>query len=145
MLLFDAAVVISSIAVLVQLTLEGSAAGDPTVWRSTALAVARVVELICLGVFVMEVVVRAGLMGPLRYWRSSAFARLDIALVLVAVAGTIAEVAGGLSDPLSAALSFVRILRVVRLLRTMPKFGTTLVSEARGSRPSSGSHASRRR
>ena len=98
MLLFDAAVLLNSAAVLTELTMQGSVAGDPDAWGDAALAATRVIELVCLGIFVVEVVTRAGVMGPRRYWRSSAFAKLDVALVALAVAGTVADAAGEYSE-----------------------------------------------
>jgi hypothetical protein len=123
MLAFDAAIVVNTAAVLTQVCLENdeeASTGNPTVVAMERL------ELAMLAVFLGEILAKVALWGPLPYWRESRFNRLDALLVVLAVVGTGLDYTNTVSDQVSAATSFVRFLRLVRVLRVVPGFGLTV-------------------
>lgn len=123
MLALDAAIVLNTAAVLVQLSVENDeedSTANPLVGAMQA------VEWAMLAVFLAEVVAKALLWGPVAYWRESRFNQLDTALLVVACVGAGLDKVPNVPDQVSTAASFVRFLRLVRVLRLAPGFGLTV-------------------
>ena len=123
MLVFDAAIVVNTAAVLVQVSVENDE--EESTRNPTVVAMERL-ELGMLAIFLLEITAKVALWGPSLYWRESRFHRLDAALIVLAIVGTALDYTNAVSDQVSAATSFVRFLRLLRVLRVVPGFGLTM-------------------
>lgn len=124
-LLFDAVVLINTVAVLVQLSLEHDDASKVS-YYNPAINAMKVLQYVMLAFFMTEIALKVVLAGPAVYWKASLFNRADILLVLAAFLGTVLEVGEVLDKRISAGLSFLRFLRLIRILRVIPGFGLTV-------------------
>jgi len=123
---FDVAVVVNALAVLAELALTPSTGAATT--SSAEVRPVEALQYTTLAIFLLEVALKAWALGLGRYLRSS-FHRIDFVLAVAAVAGTILEVAVLRDDTeaqWSSAITFMRSLRILRPLRTIAGFGTTV-------------------
>ncbi|KAA0170819.1 hypothetical protein FNF27_06515 [Cafeteria roenbergensis] len=122
-----AIVLINAGAVLAELAITPST-GASYSQRGGAESLIEVLQYGSLAVFLVEVLLKLWAFGLARYARN-AFNRIDMFLALAAVGGTALEV-GLMSNTGEAqwasAITFVRTLRILRPLRTIAGFGTTV-------------------
>lgn len=124
---FDLAVMVNAVAVLYELTMTASSASGAQQLSSSQAAV-DVVQYLTLGIFLLEVAVKVWAFGLCRYARSN-FNKLDIIIAVAAIAGTVLELSldrARLEAQWSSAITFVRTLRILRPLRAIAGFGTTV-------------------
>jgi Ion transport protein len=120
---FDLAVLMNTVAVLIQLSIENDE------FESTQLPIVvsmRYVEYSLLLLYILEVGLKLILWGPIRYVKASTFHRVDLILVAISVIGASLELSNVVNDEVGNMLSFFRFLRLVRVLRVIPDFGLTV-------------------
>jgi hypothetical protein len=123
---FDLAVALNAIFILVNLSQGSSSVSGPPVTTPTMEAV-NILQNVTLAVFFFEVVVKVWAFGFCAYIRKT-FNKFDLVLFAFSVAGVIAEVVtiSRSSAFISSAISFFRTLRIIRLLRINSAYDTTI-------------------
>lgn len=119
---FDVAILVNSIAVLVQLSSNVDGNRD-----ERTFAITRNIQLAMLALFILEIAGKLLALGPTAFWRP-VINRIDLLLVGAAVASAAVDITGVADATLTSALSFARFVRLARVLRIIPGFGLTLAS-----------------
>ena len=123
---FDGMVLLNGVIIVAQLQLSDAHAKSA---EGFVLA-AESIQLITLSVFLGEVVAKALVLGPLHYFRMSAYHRSDLLLALLSVMALSlqAETTAEGSGQLASAITMVRMVRMLRGARVLPGFTVTMAS-----------------
>ena len=126
-LLFDGAIAIFCIGELWQLSVVNTSPGAATAPIANIL----ILELCMLSIFLLELLLKVAVYGPVTYLRAKLLHKLDLAILLAAlVLGSLAAAggAGGVDRATALSVLFLRALRLGRYLGAIPGFTATVAS-----------------
>jgi hypothetical protein len=123
---FDVSTALAGTFVLIQLALETDEEGNP---YANSVRVLGDLQFATLAYGLTYVMLRIVAWGPLRFWRRSALNRFD-AIVLLLTLITLTLGTSRLLDALwlGESLTFLRIVRLVRVFRFIPGFSSTVLA-----------------
>eukprot|EP01138_Halocafeteria_seosinensis_P015758 gb/GECG01016082.1/.p1 GENE.gb/GECG01016082.1/~~gb/GECG01016082.1/.p1 ORF type:complete len:925 (+),score=80.58 gb/GECG01016082.1/:1-2775(+) len=122
---FDLVILANTVLVICDLQLLAT---DPSYESSQREKSVQLFRDISFGIFVFEVVSKAIAFGPCTYWKGSLVQKFDIAVVVISLVSTLIELLAGSSFQYSRGLTFLRVIRLLRIMRFLPEFTIMLRS-----------------
>ena len=135
---FELGGIVNAIAVMAQLNLEDYEMSAAEIETIRTLSI---VNYVTFAIFGFEILIVMVLLGPKRYWRQSHWNKADVAIFLLALAGTITDNTQGAClsratdgtclDPPGELLTFAlvcRIAKVARVIRLLPGMEANLAA-----------------
>eukprot|EP01138_Halocafeteria_seosinensis_P002626 gb/GECG01002685.1/.p1 GENE.gb/GECG01002685.1/~~gb/GECG01002685.1/.p1 ORF type:complete len:964 (+),score=71.78 gb/GECG01002685.1/:1-2892(+) len=116
---FDCVILVNTAIVITMFQLR---AVDPKFQGSTKEDALATVQHVTFGVFLFEVLAKVAAFGLKNYWKAHIINKFDVIIVIASSIGEVVEATSDDSTRYSTGVAFLRMIRLVRVLRFLPDF-----------------------